>query len=202
MLEKFEMKNWILVSAAIALAACSGTDGEADAETRPNTMTMTSETSQAQGLMTQSFAIINTAGVEIGEVTISDQAAGGVMLDLDVTAIPEGAHAIHFHTNGTCDLPDFTSAQGHYNPMDVNHGFESTAPNPHAGDMRNFDAPASGVVKTQISNERVSLSDRDGFAPLFDTDNTALIIHASADDYVTQPTGAAGGRIACAVIAP
>lgn len=124
------------------------------------------------------------------------------MLDLDVTAIPEGAHAIHFHTNGTCDLPDFTSAQGHYNPMDVNHGFESTAPNPHAGDMRNFDAPASGVVKTQISNERVSLSDRDGFAPLFDTDNTALIIHASADDYVTQPTGAAGGRIACAVIAP
>lgn len=196
------MKNWILVSAAMALTACGGAEGTAEGETAPNTMTMPNTSSQMQGLITQSFAIINTAGVEIGQVTITDEAAGGVTLDLDVTAIPQGEHAIHFHTNGTCDLPDFTSAGGHYNPMDVNHGFESTAPNPHAGDMRNFDAPASGVVRTQISNERVSLSDRKGLAPLFDADNTALIIHASADDYVTQPTGAAGGRIACAVITP
>lgn len=196
------MKNWVLASAAIALVACGGTETETGSNISSETLTLQNAPEQTRGLMTQKFAIINTAGVEIGEVTIADQAAGGVMLNLDVTAIPQGLHAIHFHTNGTCDLPNFTSAEGHYNPMDVNHGFESTAPNPHAGDMRNFDAPASGVVKTQISNERVSLSDRNGFAPLFDADNTALIIHASADDYVTQPTGAAGGRIACAVIAP
>ncbi|GHA91605.1 hypothetical protein GCM10009069_13490 [Algimonas arctica] len=201
------MKNWILVSAAITLAACGGTDGQPDTEAPSNTLTTPSETLQTQsmqteGLMTQTFAIINTAGVEIGDVTVADQAAGGVLLNLDVTAIPQGTHAIHFHTNGTCDLPNFSSAEGHYDPMAVNHGFDSTAPNPHAGDMRNFDAPVSGVVQTQVLNERVSLSDREGFAPLFDADNTALIIHASADDYVSQPTGAAGGRIACAVIAP
>lgn len=196
------MKNWVLASTAIALVACGGTQTETGSEAASETLTLQNAPEQTTGLMTQKFAVINTAGIEIGEVTITDQTAGGVMLDLDVTAIPEGSHAIHFHTNGACDLPDFTSAGGHYNPMDVNHGFDSAAPNPHAGDMRNFDAPPSGVVKTQISNERVSLSDRNGFAPLFDADNTALIIHASADDYVTQPTGAAGSRIACGVIAP
>lgn len=196
------MKNWMLASAAIALAACGGTEAETGTETAPGSMTMPKEAASMPGLMSQSFAVINTSGVEIGEVTITDQAAGGVMLDLDVTAIPAGSHAIHFHTNGTCDLPGFTSSGGHYNPMDTNHGFDASAPNPHAGDMLNFEAPASGVVKTQISNERVSLSIRDGFAPLFDADSTALIIHASSDDYITQPTGAAGGRIACAVITP
>jgi len=195
------MKNWMLASAAIALTACGGSDSQSTVDTAPDTMGAPLTASMTT-MRTQSFPVINTAGAEIGTVTITDQAEGGVTLNLDVTAIPEGSHAIHFHTNGSCDLPDFTSAGGHYNPMDVNHGFDASAPNPHAGDMRNFDAPTSGVVQTQIQNERVSLSARDGLAPLFDTDNTALIIHASSDDYVTQPTGAAGGRIACAVIAP
>lgn len=200
------MKNCIFATAAIALVACGGGDDQAlvDNETEVMTMpeTLASPSPSTSGLLTQSFNVMNAFGVEIGLVTITDQAAGGVTLDLDMTAIPEGPHAIHFHTNGRCDLPDFSSAGGHYNPMDANHGFDASAPNPHAGDMRNFEAPASGVVKTQIMNERVSLSDRDGFAPLFDADSTALIIHAGSDDYVSQPTGAAGGRIACAVITP
>lgn len=200
------MKNYIFATAAIALVACGGGDDQAlvDNETEVMTMpeTLASPSPSTSGLLTQSFNVMNASGVEIGLVTITDQAAGGVTLDLDMTAIPEGPHAIHFHTNGRCDLPDFSSAGGHYNPMDANHGFDASAPNPHAGDMRNFEAPASGVVKTQIMNERVSLSDRDGFAPLFDADSTALIIHAGSDDYVSQPTGAAGGRIACAVITP
>jgi Cu-Zn family superoxide dismutase len=195
------MKYLLLVSAAAVLAACGNTDGDAIVDSATETMTMEQSGGQVPGLMTRSFAVMNTSGFEIGQVTIADQAAGGVTLDLDVTAIPAGAHAIHFHTNGACDLPDFTSSGGHYNPMDANHGFDASAPNPHAGDMPNFNAPDSGVVKTTIKNERVSLSIRDGYAPLFDADNTALIIHAGSDDYKTQPTGAAGGRIACAVIA-
>jgi Cu-Zn family superoxide dismutase len=191
------MKHWILASAAIALTACGGSDSQSASDS-----ISTPQSASIPNLMSQSFAVMNTAGVEIGQVTITDQATGGVILNLDITAIPQGSHAIHFHTNGSCELPDFTSAGGHYNPMNVNHGFNSSTPNPHAGDMRNFDAPASGVVKTNIQNERVSLSAREGLAPLFDADSTAMIIHASSDDYTTQPTGAAGGRIACAVIAP
>ena len=146
-----------------------------------------------------SYDVLNSAGRSIGTVTIADT-VDGVDVTLNVNAIPEGEHAIHFHETGTCDGPDFTSAGGHYNPSGTNHGFEAAAPNPHAGDMRNFDAPQSGVVRTTLSNDRVSLSARDGMAPLRDANGTALIIHAGADDYRSQPSGAAGGRIACAVI--
>ena len=206
------MKIWLLTSAALTLAACGGSGVDAPEDSASDDMTnevmtmpdttIASDVASESDMMSRSFAVINAAGAEIGEVRITDQASGGVTLDLDVTAFPAGAHAIHFHTNGSCELPDFTSAGGHYNPKDVNHGFEADAPNPHAGDMRNFEAPESGVVKTQIRNERVTLSPRSGLAPLFDVDDTALIIHAGSDDYVSQPTGAAGGRIACAEITP
>jgi Cu-Zn family superoxide dismutase len=146
----------------------------------------------------QTYPVVNASGLVIGNVTISERAEG-VEINLDVTAIPAGSHAFHFHDVGTCDGPDFTSAGGHYNPGENMHGFEATD-TPHAGDMRNFDAPASGVVKHTTMNSRVSLEGRDGFDPLRDANGTALIIHAEADDYESQPSGAAGARIACAVI--
>ena len=150
--------------------------------------------------MEMSFSLVNASGFEIGTVTIEDEEVG-VEVDIDATSLPEGAHAVHFHENGTCDGPDFTSAGGHYNPSGVNHGFDAASPNPHAGDMRNIDVPRSGVVEVELDNERVTLRPRDGLAPLLDSNGTALIIHAGADDYESQPSGDAGGRIACAVIA-
>ncbi len=197
--------------AASLLAACGG-EAEVRSPAAERTVetpapTTGSEASYGSGdmdmdakMMSKTFSVMNSSGNSIGDVTITDT-ADGVAVMLDVTSIPAGSHAIHFHEVGTCDGPDFKSAGGHYNPAGVNHGFEAPSPNTHAGDMRNFDAPQSGVVKTTLENERVSLSERDGFAPLFDSDNTALIIHASADDYKSQPSGAAGARIACAVIA-
>ena len=186
------MTRMILMSTAVTglfLAGCGNdTAQKMPADTPPAPVKM----------LTQTFSVINVDGNPLGTVQIEDTAVG-VDVTLDLTAIPEGDHAIHFHENGLCDGPDFKSAGGHYNPMTVMHGFE-TETGPHAGDMRNFAAPSSGVVKQTVSNARVSLSKRSGFAPLFDEHGTALIIHAAADDYVSQPSGAAGSRIACAVI--
>ena len=151
-------------------------------------------------MMTRSFDVINSAGRSIGNITIAD-IDEGVRVDIEVTSIPPGEHAVHFHEVGRCDTPDFKSAGGHYNPGGVNHGFEADMPRPHAGDMRNVEAPNSGVVSVRVLNERVSLSPREGFAPLLDSNGTAFIMHAKADDYESQPSGAAGDRIACAVIA-
>lgn len=169
------------------------------AELEARTDTMMAGTDTGAEMERGTFDVKNASGMTIGTVLIADT-MDGVDVTLDVTAIPEGNHAIHFHENGTCDGPEFTSAGGHYNPTDRNHGFDAPSPSPHAGDMRNFDAPQSGVVQTTVANERVSLSMREGMAPLRDANGTALIIHAEADDYTSQPAGAAGARIACAVI--
>ncbi|MFB9374836.1 superoxide dismutase family protein [Algimonas porphyrae] len=201
------LKKVLLLTSAAMLTACGSPEAEIDRPDADNTLDvatemMTDTDADTVVMMSQSFPVMNTSGAEIGTVTVSDQSAGGVTVTLDVTAITAGAHAVHFHETGRCDGPDFTSAGGHYNPMGNNHGFDADAPNPHAGDMPNVEAPQSGVVQTVIENERVSLSPREGMAPLFDANGTAFIIHADADDYVSQPTGAAGSRIACAVIAP
>ena len=201
------MKKFLMLSAALGLAACGNAEtDEMNSSELPEMSMENMETTQDGTaeivLMSETFDVINSSGMSIGTVTITDEEIGGVTLSLDVTAMPEGPHAIHFHENGQCGLPDFTNAGGHYNPTGNNHGFESESPNPHAGDMSNFTAPMSGVVQTEVRNERVTLSDRAGFAPLFDSNNSALIIHAGADDYESQPSGAAGSRIACAVIAP
>lgn len=201
------MKKFLLLSAALGLAACGNAQTEETTLTELPDMEMDNMEVAQDGtpeivMMSETFEVINSSGLPIGTVTITDEEIGGITVSLDVTAIPEGPHAIHFHETGECGLPDFTSAGGHYNPTDANHGFEADSPNPHAGDMPNITAPMSGVVQTEVRNERVTLVERAGFAPLFDENGTAMIIHAGSDDYQTQPTGAAGGRIACAVIAP
>ena len=201
------MPRILFISAAVSgliLASCGNktetaqTKPVAEQSNIPPVVAPTAPTQTPVKMMAQSFSVKNASGLEIGTVQINDTASG-VDIKLDVTAMPEGDHAFHFHENGTCDGPDFTTAGGHYNPQSAMHGFGSET-GPHAGDMRNFDAPMSGIVKTTLENSRVSLSDRSGYAPLFDANGTALIIHAEADDYKSQPSGAAGARIACAVI--
>jgi len=169
------------------------------AELEADAQQMITEMSESRAMERGTFEVKNSSGFTIGTAMIADT-MDGVDVTLDLTSIPEGNHAIHFHETGTCDGPDFKSAGGHYNPANVNHGFDAPSPRPHAGDMRNFDAPASGVVQQTIENARVSLAGYGDRAPLRDANGSALIIHAEPDDYETQPTGAAGARIACAVI--
>jgi len=117
----------------------------------------------------------------------------GVLLHARLSGLPEGAHAFHVHAVGECE-PPFSSAGGHYNPDDVVHGLESLG-GPHAGDMPNIHVPASGELEIEILNTALALDDR-----LFDGDGAAIVIHEGPDDYVSDPAGAAGPRIACGVI--
>ena len=144
-----------------------------------------------------SFPILNAQGVEIGTVAIEALSGGGVDVEVSATGLTPGTHAMHFHEFGRCDGPDYKSAGGHYNPAGVPHG--QVEGGSHAGDMMNVEAGADGTGKFNVTNMKVSL--RAGSLPaLMDSDGTALIIHGGADDYRSQPSGAAGPRVACAVI--
>jgi Cu-Zn family superoxide dismutase len=145
-----------------------------------------------------STTFVNTDGKPIGTAKLT-QTPSGVLIDINVNGLPAGAHALHIHETGKCDAPDFKSAGDHYNPTGAKHGFVAGREH-HAGDMPNQFVQGDGVLQAQVLNPQVTLNP--GTATLFDAGGSALIIHANADDYASQPAGEAGSRLACAVIRP
>ncbi len=165
------MRRFIATTTAIAaLGLASGTAAAADAMAR----------------------LHDAAGRNVGQVLLTET-PHGTLLHLTLRDMPAGTHAFHVHETGAC-LPPFTSAGGHFNPGGVGHGLMDDD-GMHAGDMPNIHVPASGQLEQEVLNPAVALDDA-----LFDSDGAAIVIHAGADDYVTNPAGAAGARIACGVI--
>lgn len=142
--------------------------------------------------------LVDAEGNVVAVATLRETAGHGVLIQLDAERLPAGEHAFHIHQTGRCDAPTFESAGGHYAPRGRQHGFLVPA-GPHAGDLPNLHVPQDGRLVIEVLARDVTL--RPG-APntLFDEDGSALVVHAGADDYRSQPSGDAGGRVACGVI--
>lgn len=146
--------------------------------------------------------VMSPEGDKIGAVTLTSLGTDGTEVKLDVSGLEQGTHAMHFHKTGKCVGPDFKSAGGHFNPTNMEHGFD-TAGGPHAGDMKNIEVGVSGEGVFTVTNDRVSIRKVDSdLPPLLDADGSALILHMKADDYSSQPSGAAGARVGCAELTP
>lgn len=135
-------------------------------------------------------------GQVVGQAQLTET-PHGVLITAKLSNVPPGVHAFHVHTTGKCDPPGFDSAGGHFNPAKAMHGFQN-AKGPHAGDMPNVHVGKDGTLDVEVLARGASMSD--GPNNLFDADGAALVLHAGADDYSTDPSGNAGGRIACGVI--
>jgi len=172
------IKMAILLTSVATIAACSDVDTTVHESLQQN--------------------ILTASGDVLGTVTLRDLGSAGTEVTVAIQGLTEaGTHAMHFHEIGLCEAPGFTSSGGHYNPTAMDHG-KMSENGPHAGDMMNLDVSADGVGTLTVVNERVSIHGHHGLPALLDADGSALIIHERADDYVTQPTGAAGARIGCA----
>ncbi|MCK9915104.1 superoxide dismutase family protein [Microbacteriaceae bacterium K1510] len=138
----------------------------------------------------------NAEGKEVGSVNLT-QTHQGVLINVSVKGLPPGEHAFHVHAVGKCE-PPFTSAGGHFNPTNHKHGMMAPE-GQHAGDMPNLHIPQSGELTVEVLNTNITL-EKGKPNSVYDADGSAVIIHAGKDDYKTDPTGDAGGRIACGVI--
>jgi len=139
-------------------------------------------------------AMFDRDGEPVGSVLLY-RLPRGTLIHARLEGLPVGAHAFHVHETGTCEAP-FDSAGGHYNPDDVAHGFASEEGG-HAGDLPNIHIPASGSLEVEMYSTLLTVDDA-----LFDDDGASIVIHQGPDDYVSDPAGAAGPRIACGVIEP
>jgi len=149
-----------------------------------------------EGAATQigSATILDRQGAQIGTARMYSL-AGEVTLNASFTGLTEGTRAVHLHTAGDCSADDFTSAGGHLNPGGDQHGTENPQ-GAHLGDMPNVSiaADGSGTMSTVLRGSRTTIE-----GAVFDADGTAIMVHEGADDYRSDPTGAAGSRIACGV---
>ncbi|CAM3095496.1 Cu-Zn family superoxide dismutase [Sphingomonas antarctica] len=135
----------------------------------------------------------DATGADKGTATIA--VAGGIMrLLVDVRDLPPGPHGIHIHTVGRCDAPGFETAGGHWNPSGRMHGMNNPQ-GKHAGDFKNLivGKDGKGSMSADVPGDFTALMDQDG---------AAIVIHAGADDYKSDPSGNSGARIACGVFAP
>lgn len=145
---------------------------------------------------TANAALKGADGKDVGSAVLT-QTPFGVLVRLSIKGLPSGEHAFHVHGVGKCE-PPFTSAGGHFNPGGKKHGV-LVSEGHHAGDMPNLHIPANGELTIELVNSAITL-EKGKPNSVYHPGGTALIVHAGKDDYKSDPTGEAGGRIACGLI--
>ena len=147
-------------------------------------------------------AALKTAdGSDAGVVTAFEGPLG-LILRVEGKGWPAGWHGVHLHAVGTCEGPGFTTAGGHVNHAENArpHGLLNKSGGPDLGDLQNVHAAADGsaIADVYLAWEGLDAKESD----FIDANGLSFLVHANADDYVSQPIGGAGARIACGVFAP
>lgn len=128
-----------------------------------------------------------------GNILFHELADGSVDVQVDLTGVPAGVHGFHVHEKGDCG-DNGNAAGGHFNPTGAPHAGPGAASH-HAGDFGNVTAASNGEVHTRFNTRSITVREGERSAV-----GRAVILHANPDDLATQPTGNAGGRIACGVV--
>lgn len=174
----------VAAALAVPLGACATSEQE---------LPKPAQTSEA-GPPTE-LSIVGNNGSEIGKATFSP-APQGVLIRVLVHAggLTPGWHGTHLHMVGDCSDPaKFEHAGGHIQKSNTNHGLLYVH-GPENGDLPNISVASDGSAAAELYSGLITMAD------LQDADGSALVIHANADDHMSQPIGNAGDRVGCAVI--
>lgn len=139
----------------------------------------------------------NKSGSTATGFALLSEKNGTVYLSATIRGLPAGTHAIHLHEKADCSSDDGKSTGGHWNPTFAPHGAWGSAAGYHKGDIGNFEVDDDGIGRVFFETDEWCIGCDD---PTKDILGKAIIVHQGADDFVSQPSGAAGARISCAGI--
>ena len=140
---------------------------------------------------TKAIAVLSSAsGSQVSGTVTFTKSGNAVQVVANITGLSPGKHGFHVHEFGDCSAPDAATAGSHFNPTNDPHAGHD-ADKRHMGDLGNIEADASGKARLEITDKKIKIDAIIG---------KAVIVHEKADDLKTQPTGDAGGRVACGVI--
>lgn len=186
----------LLTGSAIVSCNSQGDSSDAQSANADTTITATDHTTAQQTVVTDITGTYADTAVT-GKATFTSQSDGQVKLDLQLN-IPAKAGkevAVHLHEHGDCSDAGM-GAHGHWNPTNEEHGKWGSA-HFHRGDIGNVKLDAQGNGTLEMATDLWQIGGDDSTKNII---GRALIVHGGTDDYVSQPTGNAGGRIGCAVI--
>ncbi len=185
-------RSWIgaVVVAGLALGAGCAKQEEPPPPPPPPAPEVVAE---AEVLIARAQLVPREGATIAGEVTFRES-GGEVKITAEVSGAPPGTHGFHIHEVGDCSAADFTSAGGHFNPTDMPHG-APTDMERHAGDLGNIEIGEDGSGRLELASSMITVA-----AGASSVVGRGVILHEKADDLVSQPTGAAGARLACGVI--
>ncbi len=144
--------------------------------------------------ITRAVAVLYpTKGNSVFGIVKFEAVSEGIRIVADLTGLTPGKHGFHIHEYGDCSAEDGTSAGGHFNPAKMPHSSPSSKER-HVGDLGNIEADKDGKAHLDYVDAMISLTGKNSII------GRGVVVHEKEDDLKTQPTGAAGARIACGVV--
>jgi Cu-Zn family superoxide dismutase len=151
------------------------------------------ESNPSQKNASKQFAVAQlkpTQGNKTQGIVVFTATPDGVQVVADIDFLEPGTHGFHIHEHGDCSAPDGSSAGGHFNPTHSKHGGPDS-PIRHVGDLGNIVADENGHAHYERTDSMIKLEGPHSIV------GRSVVVHSHADDLISQPTGEAGGRVAC-----
>lgn len=180
-------KIWLAAASSLGMGACTANAPPAPAPA-PSAI--------GRGPAIATAQVREPAGRAVARASVA-QAGDSLRVRVDAAGLAPGAYGVHLHSAGRCDPPGFVSAGPHWNPAARQHGKDNPQ-GMHLGDLPNLLVGTDRRGSFEYTIPGASLAG--GANALIDTDGAAVVIHAQADDYRTDPSGNSGARIACGVL--
>jgi Cu-Zn family superoxide dismutase len=184
------MKNisLFLIAFALSITSCK--------KVSKDTVTVESETAENVVVAPKELtvALSPKSGSKVSGTVVFTEENGVVSMTATMSGLEPGEHAIHIHQSSDCSSPDGKSTGGHWNPTNQPHGKWGAESGYHKGDIGNFTADENGDGSISISTDEWCMGCGDETKDII---GKGIIVHAGVDDFTTQPTGNAGGRVSC-----